>query len=220
MGKTILTPFQKNAIEVITQCGDISRLFYLTGGTALAEFYLKHRFSDDLDFFTHIAEFPTQAVESAVEKIRKALGTTEVRYRRAYDRRMFFFPFASEELKIEFTYYPFAPIHQPSDIGGLRVDSLEDIAVNKLMALFDRVEPKDFADIFFILKKTTITIPKLHELLATKFHLWLEAVTLGSEFAKVRSLEALPKMIKPLTIAELKQFFSDRARELAPEIFT
>ncbi|MEW5692252.1 MAG: nucleotidyl transferase AbiEii/AbiGii toxin family protein [Candidatus Hydrogenedentota bacterium] len=25
--------------------------FYLTGGTALSEFYLKHRISEDLDFF-------------------------------------------------------------------------------------------------------------------------------------------------------------------------
>ena len=73
--------------------------------------------------------------------------------------------------------------------------------------------------VFFILKETEITVPKLRELLAAKFHLRPEAVTIGSEFAKVRSLEALPKMIKPLTIAELKQFFSDQARELAPEIF-
>jgi len=89
MGETILTPSQKNAIEVIGQCGDIANVFYLTGGTALAEFYLKHRFSDDLDFFTNTAEFPAQAVESAVEKVRKALGAAEARYRRAYDRRMF-----------------------------------------------------------------------------------------------------------------------------------
>ncbi len=219
MEKTILTPLQKDAIKVIAECGDVSNLFYLTGGTALAEFYLRHRFSDDLDFFTNTAEFPTQAVESAVEKVRKALGMTEARYRRAYDRRMFFFPIASGELKIEFTYYPFAPIHQPDDREGLRVDSLEDIAANKLMALIDRVEPKDFVDLFFILKETEITVSKLRELLAKKFHLQLEAMTLGSEFSKVRSIEALPKMIKPLSITMLKQFFSDRARELASDIF-
>lgn len=158
-------------------------------------------------------------MESTVEEVRKTLGAAEIRYRRAYDRRMFFFPVASEELKIEFTYYPFAPIRQPSEISGLRVDSLEDVAANKLMALIDRIEPKDFVDIFFILKETEITVPKLRELLAKKFHLQLEAMTLGSEFAKVRSLEALPKMIKPLILSELKQFFSDQARELAPEIF-
>lgn len=27
--------------------------FYLTGGTALSRFHLEHRYSDDLDFFTH-----------------------------------------------------------------------------------------------------------------------------------------------------------------------
>ena len=30
----------------------LCKIFYLTGGTALAAFYLQHRFSDDLDFFT------------------------------------------------------------------------------------------------------------------------------------------------------------------------
>lgn len=52
-----------------------------------------------------------------------------------------------------------------------------------------------------------------------KFGIKIDNVFLGSELAKVKRVEALPKMIKPLTIAELKQFFSDEARELAPEIF-
>ena len=35
--------------------------YYLTGGTALGRFYLYHRFSDDLDFFTnHNAAFTKQ----------------------------------------------------------------------------------------------------------------------------------------------------------------
>ncbi len=35
---------------------------------------------------------------------------------------------------------------------------------------------------------------------------------------KVRRVEALPKMIKPLTIPELKSFFMKLAKSLAPEV--
>jgi hypothetical protein len=35
--------------------------FYLTGGTALAEFYLQHRLSEDLDFFSE-QEVESQAI--------------------------------------------------------------------------------------------------------------------------------------------------------------
>lgn len=47
----ILTPFQKELLKAI---GDskLADNFYLTGGTALAAFYLQHRYSEDLDFFT------------------------------------------------------------------------------------------------------------------------------------------------------------------------
>ncbi len=37
--------------------------FYLSGGTALAEYYLQHRQSDDLDFFTRqVAALPLAEV--------------------------------------------------------------------------------------------------------------------------------------------------------------
>ena len=45
----ILSELQKN---VIRELFNISDNFYLTGGTALSAFYLYHRYSVDLDFFT------------------------------------------------------------------------------------------------------------------------------------------------------------------------
>ncbi|MEK7458532.1 MAG: nucleotidyl transferase AbiEii/AbiGii toxin family protein, partial [Patescibacteria group bacterium] len=52
MGKTILTPNQHKLLECAAQSSGIVDTFYLTGGTALAEFYLHHRLSEDLDFFS------------------------------------------------------------------------------------------------------------------------------------------------------------------------
>ena len=40
--------------------------FYFTGGTALSAFYLQHRYSEDLDFFSE-ETFDTQIVESFID---------------------------------------------------------------------------------------------------------------------------------------------------------
>lgn len=50
-GKGLLQPLQKRFLTFWFSLPDHDR-FYLTGGTALAEFYLGHRISFDLDFFT------------------------------------------------------------------------------------------------------------------------------------------------------------------------
>ena len=52
MPDSLLTPLQRRVLTSFFQKGLGERGFYLTGGTALAEFYLHHRYSDDLDFFT------------------------------------------------------------------------------------------------------------------------------------------------------------------------
>jgi len=51
MARTILSPNQTRLLEIIANDKEICHRFYLTGGTALAEFYLHHRLSEDLDFF-------------------------------------------------------------------------------------------------------------------------------------------------------------------------
>ena len=54
MAKMILTENQTNLLFAISGDKEICRCFYLIGGTALAEFYLYHRLSEDLDFFQNL----------------------------------------------------------------------------------------------------------------------------------------------------------------------
>ena len=49
--KGIVTRQQKKILQAFAQIPDSER-FYLSGGTALADFYLAHRKSFDLDLFT------------------------------------------------------------------------------------------------------------------------------------------------------------------------
>ena len=169
--------------------------------------------------FTDQKEFPQLKIEAVAQEIKKTIHASEIEYRRLYDRRIFFFKKNGDELKIEFTHYPFTLLNRPEIINGIRIDSLEDAAANKLMALIDRIEAKDFVDLYFIIKEKNITVGRLRELVQKKFSFKIDPIALGSEFAKVGALTALPKMIKPLELDDLKIFFADRAKELKPEIF-
>lgn len=219
MAQTILTKDQEKVLDLVSENSGIAKTFYLTGGTALAEFYLHHRYSDDLDFFTASEDFPQFEIEKFAQAIKKAVGANDIIYRRLHDRRIFFFAKNKEELKIEFTCYPFHQIVEAQDINGLKIDSLEDIAANKLMALFDRIEPKDFVDMYFILKKTDISLERILTNVNKKFQFSLEPLTLGSEFAKVRTIKELPRMKEPLSLEDLKKFFEDLATGLQYKIF-
>ena len=220
MEQTILTKVQLLALDEIRKSEFIAGTFYLTGGTALSEFYLRHRFSDDLDFFTDLGDFPQIEVEALIGKMRLVLGASDINYRRLHDRRIFFLNCdGSGELKIEFTYYPFSPIKERARINGILVDSFEDIVAGKWMALMDRIEAKDFVDFYFIIKEKNISLGEIRKLVNKKFNLSLEASTIGSELAKVRNLDRLPNMIKPLTLEALKIFFADQAKGLTKDIF-
>ena len=54
-GKGILSSFQRSFLQFFAGLPDQER-FYLTGGTALAEYYLGHGLSYDLDLFTSEAD--------------------------------------------------------------------------------------------------------------------------------------------------------------------
>ncbi len=218
MGQTILTAEQQEALGIIAKQDDISSIFYLSGGTALAEFYLGHRYSDDLDFFTDQEDFPQLTIEKTIRNIQQAIKAESIGYRKIYDRRLFFLKKADGELKIEFTYYPFTRLEAGQNKDGLTIDSLKDIAANKWMALVDRIEPKDFVDLYFIIKNG-FTLEEIQKLVEKKFHFHFDPITMGSELAKVGTITTLPRMIKPLPLEELKSFYAEEARKLKPSIF-
>ncbi|MEK7181122.1 MAG: nucleotidyl transferase AbiEii/AbiGii toxin family protein [Patescibacteria group bacterium] len=215
MEQEILTSDQKLVLKAVVQEGNLSG-FYLSGGTALACYYLHHRFSDDLDFFT-FEEIDPIFIHSYAEKLKLAIDSKSFRFERLHDRYQFFFELKNRELKIEFARYPFSQLESPGRFDGILVDSFRDIAANKLMALLDRFDPKDFADLYFTIQK--ITLPQIRADVEKKFGHKISATFLAGELAKVRRIEALPKMIKPVTIEELKNFFAELIKGLSPEIF-
>jgi len=216
MEQEILKEWQKKSIDFIFANEQLSD-FYLTGGTALSGYYLRHRVSDDLDFFS-FSDFDTMFLHDVAESLKEIMSAKSVRFSKLYDRNQFFYTVNEEENKIEFTKYPFKQLQEVNNFNGASVDSEYDIAVNKLMTIVDRFDPKDFVDLFFLLQKYDLM--KLKEGAQSKFGHRLDPLTIGSSFSKVRKIEALPKMIKSLTVEELKVFFNNESKKLSPDIMS
>ena len=212
--KEILTAYQKKAIELVVGESKLAA-FYLSGGTALAGVYLHHRFFDDLDFFS-FDPLDGQFLHSFINTVKKKLGARSVRYERIFDRNLFFLKLKGEELKIEFTQYPFKQLSMVELWRGARVDSLMDIAANKLMALLDRFDPKDFVDLYFLLQQ--FSLEKIKKDAEKKFGIKIDNLFLGSELAKAQRIKALPIMVRPLTVDELKVFFIELSRKVGEHL--
>jgi len=90
-------------------------------------------------------------------------------------------------------------------------------STKKLLHLFLYQKPKDYVDLYFILKEKS-SIWDLLKIVKTKFKLDLDLISLGEDFLNSKELKFLPKMIKPLTLDELKSFFRLQAKKLGTKV--
>lgn len=208
----LFTPKQKAIFHKVAGDSFLKSHFYFTGGTALSYFYFHHRYSEDLDFFS---ETPF-----SLEKISSIVSLWAQEYNFSFDAQwrdvvyIFTFKFKNGEmLKVDFGHYPYKRIEKGVEFKGVAIDSLLDIAVNKLTAVNQRSQVRDFVDLYYFLKKFTIW--DLIEGARIKFRMELEHWILASDLAYgVEKFDSLPRMIKPLTLKELRIFYRNLAKEL------
>lgn len=211
----ILSENQKNLLTFISQDELITGRFYLTGGTALAEYYLDHRLSEDLDFFAE-HEFDPQAISAFFKKIKTKVGIRKTTYEQSFNRNLFFLELEHDSIKTEFTYFPFPRIEQRKKIGSLGIDSLLDIAVNKLFTIYQKPRSRDFIDLYCILQKEkSWTVDDLTKKAQIKFDNFLEPLQLSGQFTKADMLKDYPKMLRKLPDTEWQSFFINEAKRIA-----
>ncbi len=186
--------------------------FYFTGGTALSVFHLQHRLSDDMDFFSE-EDFDNEPLFSFAKEIAQKLGLKE-RFTQKERVRMFGF-FKDDDLvvKIDFVHYPFRRLKKGDVVQGVQIDSFFDIAVNKFLLINQRIDVKDFVDLYFI--KDKLGIWGFMEGVKQKFGFELDPILVAADFMKVEEFDFLPKMLLPLTISELQNYFKQKAREVS-----
>ncbi len=80
----ILIPNQRLFLHEFVK-SELRDVFRLTGGTALSAFYLEHRLSEDLDFFS-TDSVPLSVIESFLKSVD---SVKEISFSKLFDRNIF-----------------------------------------------------------------------------------------------------------------------------------
>lgn len=194
-----------------------SKHFYLSGGTALAEYYLHHRVSEDLDFFSE-DEVDKMWLNSLAKKIKQTIGFKKLDIEESFNRNLVYFTNQAITTKTEFTYYPFVQIEPLVIKDGIRIDSLTDIAVNKFFTIYQKPTARHFIDLYLILTEKKYTWEQLEKFARIKFETEIDPIQLGSQLIKSETVEDMPKMINKLPEAQWRSYFIQKAKNLKERI--
>lgn len=195
----ILTPLQRRVLDTLFAEEAFARTFYLTGGTALAVFYLGHRYSDDLDFFTNGPD--PGFLWPMLQKLREPFGVTVESRTPSFIRIQ-----CGKELRVDFVQDAPFRVGVPIRHGAWQVDTLENITVNKITAIQGRLDVKDYVDLYLLLKKRPGNILKLLEAAKQK-DASIEPFLWSRLIGDVETFRVLPRMIVPLQLPELVAFY-------------
>lgn len=173
----------------------------------MAEFYLHHRLSEDFDFFTD-KEIDQSAIRSELEPVFKKTNLSMVDYQETASIKIFFLKRGQREnLKVDFNYWAFERLEKGKMHHLLSVDSLLDIAVNKLHAVLTRKKARDFIDLYFILKDDHYNLELLLEKIKEKYDWPVDPLYLASRLLEAENVKDYPRMIKEFSKEEMVDFY-------------
>lgn len=205
----IITPLQHHLLEILSKRSE-RESFYLSGGTALSFCYLQHRLSRDLDFFTSEEElirpfslaFDKQLNESGYSVQRKRAFSSFVELVISSKQESTIVQFALD------SPYRLQPVKESEEISGLLIDSLQDLAANKMLALFGRAALRDFVDIFCLASGhfSKIDLLEFAEKKDPGFNLYWFGVALGQIESFQESDPDFQLLLQPITFEQIHQF--------------
>jgi len=211
--------------EVLKNFGGVkdSDQFYLTGGTALAYFYLKHRQSNDLDFFTSVEEI-IDPFSHQLEKHLIAQGFECKRQRAFHSFTELVVSLKGKTTLIHLALdaaFRFEPTGEFQEFPHLKIDSFADLASNKILALFGRATLRDFIDVYFLAQKGHFSKRQLTEA-AVRKDPGFDLYWLGVAFERIHTFDSdaadMLLLLEPVAFEELKKFFDTWREEIVQEL--
>ncbi|MDP2741470.1 MAG: nucleotidyl transferase AbiEii/AbiGii toxin family protein [bacterium] len=220
MPKIELTHLQKEVLLFIGR-NTFGRNFYWTGGTLLSYFYLSHRFSVDLDFFSENL-FKNNEYLIFINELKKEIGADNITEIVRQNRRLYLIEKGKDNVKLEFVFFPFPAIEERKKIQefSVKIDSLEDVMINKIHSTYERNEVKDIYDLYwYLINKPKYNFQKLISLVEKKIGVAIEPSLL---IEKTYQLCDDINKLKPLLInndknisIKIKTFFQKEFNKLA-----
>ena len=181
--------------------------YYMIGGTALS-LQMGLRESFDFDFCV-----PEQFNnESLLEELGK-IGEIKVKQNQSGTCDVIL-----NGVQVSFFYYPNKIINElvkPQEMPKLRMASILDIAIMKIVAIGGRGAKKDFFDLYNIINKCRISMKELAEGLIEKCGSKTNYVNIimGLSYFEDAEQEILPKTFVEYNWEEIKEFFINYQKE-------
>jgi len=180
--------------------------YYLAGGTALA-LHLGHRTSIDLDFFTEakveemtIVDHLRTAGNLRLDQMAKGTIVGNL-----------------DNVRISFFRYPYGLLDSLVEWNGLNIASIHDIALMKMVAIFQRGSIKDFIDLFFVargFKSIDALIPELSiKYVGVQFN--TNHILRSLCYFEDAEKEPMPNMIAACDWQEVKEYFVNEVKRLS-----
>ena len=218
MVKSVLTKKQELFLSLFAKSEELTDKFYLTGGTALCEFYIPYRYSEDLDFFSE-NEFSSIEIMVFLKSIKNKLRYNKLDLNTSFNRNIIQIIFDKDILKTEFIYFPFPQIEKPKKKKGVYIDSMTDIATNKLFTIYQKPRARDYIDLYMIIAMEKYRMGGLIEKAKAKFDWHIDLLKLGTQFLKAREVKDYPKLIEEVDHKSWQNFFEKEAKNLKKNIF-
>jgi len=169
-----------------------------------------------MDFFTETEE-KMAPIEFLTGIMRSLPSLDHLHFERLFDRRIFVATFKNNQiLKVEFTCYPFKSLEDRLRVGKLSVDSLLNLVTGKLFAMADRFDPKDFVDLYFVLKKKSLKLENLVKMTEERFDIKGLGFVIPERLLLVDriTLKDLPVMVEKMDLDEMKGYYLQEATRL------
>ncbi len=212
MLKRVLPAKQQHFLELLKE-EDIINDYYLAGGTAAA-LYLKHRQSEDFDFFTNKQILSDEILQT----LRTLIPFNNIVISSQSKGSLHIF---ADDLKVSFLHYNYPLIKPLRKFKGIQLASLTDIALMKITAISGRGSKKDFIDLYYTCELKGKNLSKLFNLFHKKYkgsgYQTYPIIKSLTYFANAEN-EPDPIMLVPYNWDEIKKFFIKESKKLLEHI--
>jgi predicted nucleotidyltransferase component of viral defense system len=194
----------------------IEKSFFLTGGTALSVFYLGHRISEDLDFFTTSdVNLGDLSFWIKLKFSSNANIVSASEFFLSYEIFNMRVDFVIDKLSINCVRNAF----EFENKRKLTIDCIENIASNKLCAIVSRLEIRDLIDFYFIMKTFNLDFDEIYKICIKKEALFDDPPSAAFEIEQrlevLKNLKFIPlNMLKKVNVDDVISFFDKIALRL------
>jgi len=206
-----LTPFQLTVAELFFSLPE-SDGFLLAGGAALAAQHLTTRPTQDLDLFTRTGRGTVSAARDAFENAAVVRGWS-IRRIRDSDTFCRLVVTGDDDLLVDLALDSPPNLPPAASVAGPTF-GLEELAGRKLLALFDRAEARDFADVFMLAQRYSINLILER---AAQIDAGFDPTILATMLGSLTRFDDTDIPVPDHAVAELRQFFQDWQQQLLAE---